>query len=298
MNPDDDNRYKEGLTALLKQFYTQQSINHLNKLGIETKKPSDEQQPVQNEIDNFNSTFDSNRVITGQEVLDYIMYDQDMEDKYQDGYVDWLKAGMVVSYKGIFHNDIDFEIVPPWEFTFPTNIKSNFIEDADWCTRRQVLTVNQILDRWHGKLKDEDVAWLEEQSINGNGNNNTNGYIRLPTEWISNKKEYAQHSILKEVNGIEVYHVQHRSMKQVGILKYISELGQIEETEVDDTYTLNKEQGDISIEWDWISDVREGWRIGDENRAIYMDVDSLPYNRMELNNKSAQKISYNGRINR
>lgn len=297
-NSSDDNTYKQGLNKLVKQFYTQQAINELNKLGLQTGKDTQEQDSIQNTVDEYNRGFDDNRVITGQEILDYLYYDQDMEDKYQDAYVDWLKAGMVVSYKGVFHNDIDFEVVPPWEFTYPSHIKSNFIEDANWCTRRQVLTANQILDRWHGKLKEEDVEWLEEQAINGNGNTNSHGYVRLPTQWIDSQADYTRHSILTEVNGIEVYHVQHRSMKKVGILTYENNIGQIEETEVDDTYTLNKKLGDISVKWEWISELREGWRIGDENNAIYMDVRPLPYNRMALNNNSEQKLSYNGRINR
>lgn len=299
-NPDDENNYKKGLSQILKSYYTQQSINQLNALGLSTGKPTVEQAPVQNSVDEFNRDYDSNRVITGQEVLDYIYYDQDLEDKYQDAYIDWLKAGMVISYKGVFHDDIDFEIVPPWEITLPNvhHVRSNFIEDADWITRRQVWSANQILDRWHDKFSEQDVEWLEEEAINGNGFMNSNGYIRLPSKWIDNRTDYNRYSILKEVNGIEVYHVQHRSMKKVGILTYIDDLGQTEETEVDDTYTLNKELGDIRIEWEWISEIREGWRIGYEDRAIYVDVRPLPYNRMELNNKSAQKLSYNGRINK
>ena len=297
-NPTDDNRYKEGLNQMVKAFYTQQSINHLNALGLQTGKESKEQGTIREQTDEYNRGFDANRVISGQEILDYIHYDQDLEDKYQDAYVDWCKAGMVVSYKGVSNDDIDFEIVPPWEFTFPSNMKSNFIEDAQWCTRRQVLTANQILDRWHGQLKSEDVEWLEEQAINGNGNTSAGGYVRLPTQWISSQDDYNKHSILNEVNGIEVYHVQHRSFRQVGILTFIDALGQEAETEVDDTYVLNKANGDISIAWEWISAVREGWRIGDTAKPIYLDVRLLPYNRMELNNKSSQKISYNGRVNK
>jgi len=297
-NPTDDNRYKEGLNQLIKKYYNQQAINHLNDLGLETNNESQEQPPIQQVVDEYNRGFDDNRVITGQEILDYIYFDQDIEDKHQDAYLDWIKAGMTVSYKGIFHNDIDYEVVPPWEFNFPTNLKSNAIEDADWCTRRQVLTANQILDRWHDKLSEADVTWLEEQARTGNALP-TNGYVRLPTQWISNDTDYKSHSILQEVNGLEVNHVQHRGFKKVGVLTYISEVGQVEEMEVDDTYKLNKEQGDISVEWGWISEVREGWRIGSTStRCIYMDVRALPYNRMELNNSSAQKLSYNGRINK
>jgi hypothetical protein len=295
-NPDDDNNYKKGLNELIKGYFNQKNINELNALGLQTGQETKEQGTIQDVTDNYNRGFDANRVISGQEVFDYIYYDQDLEDKYQDAYVDWLKAGMVVSYKGVSNDDIDFEIVPPWEVTFPKNSRSNFIEDGDWIVRRQVWTPNQILDKWHGDLTDDEVKWLEEESINNNGN--ATGYVHLPTAYINSNEDYKKYSILKEVQGIEVYHVQHHSFQQVGILTYEDDLGQITTTEVDDTYKLNKSAGDISIEWEWISEVREGWRIGEEYRAIYKDVRPLPYNRMELNNKSVQKLSYNGRINR
>lgn len=296
-NPTDDNDYKEGLNKLIKQYYSQKNINELNALGLQTGHESKEQGTLEEVTNEYNRGFDANRVITGQEVLDYLYYDQDLEDKYQDGYIDWLKAGMVVTYKGVSNNDIDFEIVPPWEITTFKNSRSNFIEDNDWIVRRQVWTPNQILDKWHGQLTDEEVKWLEEEAINGT-NSGAVGYVHMPTAYISSDADYSKYSILNEVQGIEVYHVQHHSFQKVGILTYENDLGQISTADVDDTYVLNESAGDISIEWEYISEVREGWRIGEKYRAIYKDVRPLPYNRMELNNKSVQKLSYNGRINK
>lgn len=296
-NNDDDNRYKEGLNKLITQHYMQESINHLNALGIETGQDSIEMQKLTERINDYSRDFDTNRIIDGQEVLDYIHYDQDLDDKFQDGYIDWLKAGITISYKGVFHNDVDYEIVPPWEFTFPLNTSSNFIEDAAWVTRRQVLKANQILDRWHNKLDDAQIEWIEEQGRQ-DGFTNSTGYARLSTQWISNEDDYAKYSLLQEVNGIEVYHAQWRTFAKSGTLTFINELGQVDEMDVDDTYKLNKANGDISIKWGWISEVWEGWRIGNDSNNMYVDIQPLPYNRMELNNKSAQKLSYNGRLNK
>jgi len=293
----EDNEYKDGLNKVVEAFYNQQMINNLNSLGLETGKQSQEQDSIQEHVDKYNRSFDDNKVITGQEILDYIVFDQDLDDKYQDAYMDWLKAGTVVSYKGVSNDDIDFEIVPPWEVSFPDNFKTNFIEDRDWITRRQVLTANQILDRWHDKLTDKDVTWLEQEAMNGSLGV-ANGYVRLSTEWINSKQDYEKYSILSQINGIEVYHVQHRSFKKIGIVLFLNKLHQIKEKEVDDTYKLDKVNGDISVKWEWISEVREGWRIGEEGRGLYLDVRSLPYNRMALNNSSEQKLSYNGRVNR
>lgn len=296
-NPSDDNRYKEGLNLMIKNFYNQQTVNHLNSLGINTGQESQEQGTIQEATDTYNRDFDSNRVITGQEILDYIYYDQDIDDKHQDAYLDWLKCGATISYKGVFHNDVDYEVVPPWQVTLPDTITSNFVEDADWVVRRQVLKANQILDRWHDKFSDDDVTWLENESQK-DAFTNKGGFVSLPTKWISNKEDYANHSIINEINGIEVFHVQWRTFRKVGLLSFVNEVGQPDEIEVDDTYKLNKDNGDISIEWGWISQVEEGWRIGDDTNSIYVDVRPLPYNRMELNNSSSQKLSYNGRLNK
>ena len=62
-----------------------------------------------------------------------------------------------------------------------------------------------------------------------------------------------------------------------------------------DDYVLNKELGDISIEWKWESVVWEGTKIAER---VYCLCRELPESRGELNNKGAQKLSYNGIINR
>jgi len=294
-NPGDENKYKEGLQRTIKNYYAQKLINELQGMGIDLGKDKEAQGTLQEEVAKFNDDFDSNKAITGQEILDYITFDQDMDDKQQDAYTDWLTCGRVVTYKGIFHDDIDYEVVPPWEITSPNNAKSNFIEDRDWIVRRQVMTANQLLDRFHGKFTSAQEDTLNE--LGSDASNISTGYVRLPTQYISNEEDYGKFSILDETNGIEVFHTQWRGWRKVGLLTYDTLQGQVETMEVDDTYKLNKEGGDISIKWEWESEVNELWRIGDIVHDIYIDAGPLEYNRMELNNSSAQKLSYNGRFN-
>lgn len=296
-NQEEDNQYKEGLNTIIVDYYYQQLVNNLNTLGIQTGNPTQDQENLQAQIDKYNTDYDSNRIISGQEMLEFIYYDQDLDDKYQLAFRDWVVAGRAITYKGIHHDDIDFEVVPPWQFTFPHNLRSEFLEDSPWCIRRQIMTSNQILDRWHGKLSDAQIEWIEAEGRD-DGFTHARGYVNLPSEHITNREDYINHSILEEVFGIEVFHVQWRSFRKVGLVTRINKLGQLEEVEVDDTYTLNKAAGDIDIEWDWMSEVWEGWRLGDEYTNVYIDVRPLPYNRMELNNSSTQKLSYNGRVNR
>lgn len=296
-NPDDDNKYKEGLNKLLDAHYQQQIVNDLNQVGLNTGQESQEQEPVQQKVEKYNSSFEKTRIITGQEILDFIYYDKDLEDLHQEMYINWCISGQAYSYKGIFHNDVVYENVNPWEITYPEDSNIN-IEDKSWVVRRQIMSINAILDRWHDKLSEAEVEWLENKRDEEGANAGTTGFVVLPTQWINSNDNFGSNAILENVQGLEVYHAQWRGFKKVGIVLTPNELGQIVEVEVDDTYVLNKDKGDISITWHWESEVNQGWRIGDENDAIYVDIEALEYNRMDLNNNSAQKLSYNGRVNK
>lgn len=294
-NPDDKSDYKDGLNSMIDQYYQQKLINNLNEIGINTGKPSLEQSSLENAINDYNKDYDSNRIISGQEVLDYIHFSEDLDEKYMQLYNDWISFGAAISYKEILHDDVKVHRVAPNEISLPNNYKGTFVEDAPRILRRTVMTGNEIIDKWRHDLTDDEIEWLEknENSITGT---NTTGLTWLPTQYIGADDKFYANS--RYVDGFEVCHVQWRSKRKIGILTYINALGVTTEMEVDEDYKFSAENGDISIKWEWITQIWEGERIGDTNRYIYKGVKPLPYNRSELNNSSKQKLSYNGRINR
>jgi hypothetical protein len=89
-------------------------------------------------------------------------------------------------------------------------------------------------------------------------------------------------------NLFEVWHVVWRGEARKGILTYINEVGFQTQRVVDEGYTLNKEAGDISIEWAYEPQVYEGYRIGTRYTGIYpIKARPLPYERNG-------KLPYNG----
>lgn len=293
-NPNDDTAINKELTALTKRWYAQEAVNVLNEEGIDTGQESVEQQPLEQAQEEFIREYKANRVITGQEALDYIQFDQDLDEKFIQLYDEFLTYGRCISYKGVHNDDVDFEVISALDYRFPKLQNFTFIEDLPWGVRRQVMPPNWILDRFNGKLSDECIEWLDEQSRDMDFNTSGSNFIQLRSAWITNKDDYNKYSLhaRNSRDGIEIYHVVWKSFKKVGELSYINELGMPMTMEVDDTYKIDKSIGDISIKWDWESVVCEGWRIGDD---FYVDKRELPYNRSELNNKGAQKLPYNGR---
>lgn len=293
-NNDENITLNNELTDLTKRWMAQNAVNALNESGIQTGHDSVEQQPLEQVQEEFERSYKANRVITGQEALDYIEFDQDLDEKYIQLYEEFLTFGRAISYKGVHNDDVDFEVVSALDYRFPKLQGFTFIEDLPWGVRELVMPPNWIIDRFNSKLSDECVEWLDEQARDSDFGSNSGSYVHLDTAWISNKNDYDKYSLRtsNSRDGVKLHHVVWKSFKKVGELTYTNPLGMVVTMEVDDTYKLNKSLGDISIKWHWESVVCETWRIGEK---FYIDKRELPYNRSELNNNSAQKLPYNGR---
>ena len=303
-NGEDTNKYKEGLAKVLNSYYEQETVNQLNQQGLDTGQPSKEQGTPEEVEEQYKQSFENLRVIRGQDAIDYIRYEQEVEDKFLDMYYDWLTVGLNYSYKCVRNDDVDYEYVPIRELYVPKESGRRYVEDSSFVVRRRFLPINKVLDYYHDYLDDEDLDYLSNTyGINTNLflgatplSTGQNGFIKLPT--IDSADCGTNGKIVtpaEQFYGIPVYHVQWKSFKKYGILTFINGLGQEDTIEVSDDYVLNKELGDISIEWKWESVVWEGTKIAER---VYCLCRELPENRGELNNKGAQKLSYNGIINR
>ena len=86
----------------------------------------------------------------------------------------------------------------------------------------------------------------------------------------------------------EVWHVVWRGYARQGILTYVNEVGLITTKVVDESYKLDTQAGDISIEWAYKPQVYEGYRIGGRYSAIY------PIKARPIAFERDGKLPYNG----
>jgi hypothetical protein len=93
-------------------------------------------------------------------------------------------------------------------------------------------------------------------------------------------------------NKVPVYHVQWKGRKKIGFLSYLDlETFQMVEEVVDENYIIDRERGE-QVEWRWVNEVYEGWRLTDN---IFANMQPCEIQRNEMNNHSSCKLSYNGR---
>ncbi|WP_194271321.1 hypothetical protein, partial [Zoogloea sp. 1C4] len=67
------------------------------------------------------------------------------------------------------------------------------------------------------------------------------------------------------------------------------ETGEVEEFQVDEDYKVTDTEQ--SVEWDWIIEVWEGYRIGDD---MYIGIQPIEYQHISADNPNSQKLPYTG----
>lgn len=290
VNSDSSNKFEEGLHEQMLALMAQDFINKANNAGIETGVDSQEIPPYEKAAAEYKESWKDERAIFGQEALDYIRYNCDLKDKYQDAFYDWVVTGRCYSFKEVRDNDVHVEIVPPYEISHGTST-TNFVEDCNWVVRRFRLTPNDIVDRFRHFLLGEDIDFLEDKA-----NFSISESSIYTTANIDTTRKEAISGYFNSQSGLlDVYHCVWKSFKKVGILTYFDELGQEQMMEVEEGYILEKEHGDIKIEWEFINEVWEGYRVGSEG-DLYFKIQPFEVQRDNLNNSSIVKLPYNGRI--
>jgi hypothetical protein len=276
MNPDVVSRMDEMERQILMENIKQQFINEMNALGVPTGVPSQEIPSPEESMKEFKVSYKDARAIMGEEAVEYMIMSLDLPDKLMTAFFDWLITGYVYTYKDVLWDDLDYQVVNPLDIVYEKSPDTTFIEDSRWVVRRNFMTANEILDRFHDKLKPSDIDWLEDPA----------GRDQLDLPFLP----YA--AMRYEGELIPVYHGVWKSYARIGFLKYPNPYtGEMEEMEVADFY---KPEPGETVRWEWINEIWEIYRIGSES-GIYLGLQPIRAQRNAMNNPSICKLPYNGR---
>ena len=263
--------------AILENMY-QWFINRLNDSGYNTGIESEEVELPEHVEKIFERNWKDHRAIIAQNTLKYLVPYLHWHEKHQKGLFDFLVSGFVFSHRGVDNNDPFYEILNPLEVDYDKDPDLDFVEDGSWVVIRQRVSRSSVIDRFRKLLTDEEVQ-------------------RLETPRKTNMDEMYWHH--QETNIFyddwdeytELCTVYWKSLKKIGIRSYIDEYGEMQDEIVDEGYKKNPEV-DIDVEWEWINEVWQGYRIDGD---IYKDIKPYPIPRAGLDNPSKVKLPVNGR---
>ena len=250
-------------------------------------------------MQNFNEKYIDDESKQGQDVLNFVRSITSDAMIYLSAFFDYVSLGECYTYSDIRGEKIVKEHIPVID-AFPIPNGEFFVEDHDMFARRHLMSYTQILDMFDDVLTKEDRAYLEKYYDYSNASGPTQLMYSKFFEYYPDvcekftKKErelFKNEGVRVEAvnnNLYEVWHVVWRGYARQGILTYVNEAGLVTTKVVDESYKLDTQAGDISIEWAYKPQVYEGYRIGGRYSAIY------PIKARPIAFERDGKLPYNG----
>ena len=273
---------KELLTDYVLSTLQEKTSGEQQDLGNQPMQPEDIEKYLSKE-------YKDTAEMTAYHSLNYLRNKLNLDHEFMKGWEDALIAGEEIYYVGVVNGEPLLERVNPLYFTYDKSPDVEFVEDGDWCLRRMSMAPSEIYDRFYDKLSenqlDQLLTLVHGQGFSSNRPDQVNySQVVYKDRLISTTDP--DDSFMGQL--INVWHACWKSYKKIGFLTKTDEAGNTITDTVDETYkAIDGEQ----IEWDWVIEVWEGYRIGND---IYVAIQPVEYQSISIDNPNAQKLPYTG----
>lgn len=306
-NPEATTRKEQEEFKRIREFVVSESLKPI-RLQIEQQKAEeakgrkltpDEQQQIQQEIDQELKAQTPEEVkkymtrehqdpaeVMSQQLLEYLIQKCDLRRKFNTAFKHGLLSASGIMYVGVMNGEPEAWNVNSIRFNGDNSPELEFVEDGDYASCEYRMTPSQIIRYFGDELTQDQI-----DKIYSSWNANRNGYIGNDLFMLDETvRDYSNSSTLTLI------HCVWKSLRKIGFLTYKDpKTGEIQEMIVDENYKLNKDTGDIKIEWEWIPEVYETWKIR-TLEPIYLKMQPIPGQFKDLDNIYYCKLPYYGVI--
>lgn len=219
--------------------------------------------------------------VMGHQIMQYLTKELDLKRKFAKGWKYSLLSAYEIYWVGIVNGKPMMKVINPIRFNYDKSPDLDFIEDGSWAVAEFRMTPSDVANQF--ELTDAELDKIFE---------NTQHYASQQLE--SQLFKFDDQAVYQQEqdNTIRVIHGQWKALRKIGWLTYVDEAGELQtKFLVDEEYKLNVEAGDISIEWEWIPEVYEGYKIGTD---IYKEMKPVVGQFKDEQRLRDCKLSYHG----
>jgi hypothetical protein len=299
-NPHTQNEKEEKQKQELLQ-YVQESIAQENK-ELNEEQLKIKLQDIQKK---FKYSYQDYREKMASDILSFFWKEQGLQEKFSKGFEDALIASEEIYRVDIVAGQPSVTKCNPLNvFTYGTG-ESPYIDDADIIIEDSYMPVGSVVDEFYEFLKPSDIIELEGRDKTTGGARGTGDTLNyknfFPTLHAStfldepiaidtkdSRNRFGGH--WDEAGNIRVTRVVWKSRRKIGKLSYFDQMGDQQETIVDENHPVDAEIGE-TISWLWVNEYWEGTRIG---KDLYVKIQPRPVQFRSLNNLSKCRSGYVG----
>lgn len=276
--------------------------------SIESGMGPDEQKKFQQQIE-------SGQIMPPESIQKYMEYDyKDMAEttayhslnflkeklntnhQFLKGWANALKTGCEVYYNGIINGEPFMESVDPRDFAFDMSPEIEFIEDGWWACRHMRMSYTDVHDRLYEYLTEKQLDELLGLAFGGAAQASMKGAGSIDAYWnFIDLQSGNTGGIYANTGILDVYHGTWRSFKKIGFVTYKDESGSVVQDIVTEDYV--KTGNEISIEWQWVCEVWEGYEIGNgSTQDMFVAIQPVEYQHTSIDNPNSAKLPYSGGV--
>ena len=278
------------IKANLNSFFQLKVQHDLMEEGLITKdgKPASEEvlQEIQQRMANlpipedikekFHLSYKDALAVKGQKWLKRCLAEHSIRQKFGKMFKHWIIVGESYSYKTVEFDTIRYKPISPKYIDYDKSPDEDYVENSEWVTYKELLTVSDVVDRYYEVLKKENIQGLESTK-----------HFTSPQSFFTYVSDKSEDS-----NKVPVIHVTWKGRKLIKFITILNpETGEVSEDVVDEDYPIDP-QTETVVEEKWVNELYEGTLIGDD---IYVNLRPVLFQRNSMNNFSVTKQPYNGR---
>ena len=244
----------------------------------------------------FDYDFQDMNESVAHKLLTYFERQQNLKSKFNKGWEDALIAGEEIYCIEEVSNEPVVRNVNPLEFYCLLPHNSDLVDHADIIVEDTWMSVNTIIDNYYEDLTSAQIDKLEKEHGNRTSMQ-SNSLLNYPSPeklFIENREGEAGNvfNYYDQDGNIRVTKVVWKSMRKIGRLSYIDELGMPQETIVTESYKIDPDAGE-KIEYMWVSEYWEGTKLGED---IYIHIRPRPNQFRHMDNLSVCSSGYVGTV--
>lgn len=215
----------------------------------------------------------------------YIIKKLDIENKFDLCFKHGMISAREIMYLGIHNNEPESWVVNPIRFNYHKTENQIFIQDSPSASAVYYYHITEIVKLFGDELSDKDIDKLQSELSYTHEDAMLHWFDEDSSDSVFNYSTHAR------FNSVRAVHTVWKSLRRMGYLTYKDKNGVVRERIVDESYTLMVDAGDISIEWEWLPEVYETWKLG---KDTYVRMGAIPNQIRDIDNPYECKLPYYG----
>jgi len=225
--------------------------------------------------------------VMSQQLLEYLIQKCDVKRKFNNALKHGLLSAKGIMYVGILNGEPETWNTNSMRFNYDKSPDLQFVEDGEFASCEYPMTPSEIVRFFGDELKQDEIDRIYK-SWGG-----PNRAKIIDSDLFNIEETVRNHN---NNSSVMMVHTVWKSLRKIGFLKYKDfKTGSTEEMIVDENYKLNKDTGDLSIQWEWIPEAYETWKVKTVE-PIYLKMQPIPGQFKDIDNLYYCKLPYYGII--